>query len=191
MGNISRQERNSSPIRTSLQHPICPGNEHRNRKEEMMKKVWSLLISVGMYFSYAMSQISGWRDVVDEKDFYNDFWDVLDNILNSILFVLIGLSILYIPSVDSIIWLCLAAVILNLLCRFVGVLISSLIIKRVPNHYSKLEFTSLLTWTGLKGGLSLALALTTREYLSIDAYNVVLIMTFVTIFFTIICTPIN
>lgn len=141
----------------------------------------------GMYFSYAMSQISGWRDVVDEKDFYNDFWDVLDNILNSILFVLIGLSILYIPSVDSIIWLCLAAVILNLLCRFVGVLISSLIIKRVPNHYSKLEFTSLLTWTGLKGGLSLALALTTREYLSLDAYNVVLIMTFVTIFFTIIC----
>ena len=66
-------------------------------------------------------------------------------------------------------------------------MISSLIIKRVPNHYSKLEFTSLLTWTGLKGGLSLALALTTREYLSIDAYNVVLIMTFVTSFFTIIC----
>lgn len=141
----------------------------------------------GMYFSYAMSQIGGWRDVVDEKDLYNDFWDVLDNILNSILFVLIGLSILYMPSVDSIIWLCLAAVILNLLCRFIGVFISSLIIKKVPNHYSKLEFTSLLTWTGLKGGLSLALALTTREYLPIDSYNVVLIVTFVTIFFTIIC----
>lgn len=141
----------------------------------------------GMYFSYAMSQIGGWRDVVDERDLYNDFWDVLDNILNSILFVLIGLSILYMPSVDSIIWLCLAAVILNLLCRFIGVFISSLIIKKVPNHYSKLEFTSLLTWTGLKGGLSLALALTTREYLPIDSYNVVLIVTFVTIFFTIIC----
>ena len=141
----------------------------------------------GMYFSYAMSQIGGWRDVVDEKDLYNDFWDVLDNILNSILFVLIGLSILYMPSVDSIIWLCLAAIVLNLLCRFIGVFISSLIIKKVPNHYSKLEFTSLLTWTGLKGGLSLALALTTREYLPIDSYNVVLIVTFVTIFFTIIC----
>ena len=44
MGNISRQERNSSPIRTSLQHPICPGNEHSYRQEEMMKWIIAFII---------------------------------------------------------------------------------------------------------------------------------------------------
>lgn len=141
----------------------------------------------GMYFAYAMSKLEGWRSVVDEKDLYNDFWDVLDNILNSILFVLIGFAILYIPGNKNLFILICSAILLNLICRFVGVYISSLMIKRLPNNYSRIEFTSLLTWAGLKGGLSLALALTTKEYLSSEIYNIVLIVTFITIFFTIIC----
>ena len=43
-----------------------------------------------------------------------------------------------------------------------------------------------MTWSALKGGLSLALALSTKEFLPEETYNIVLIMTCVTMYFTIV-----
>lgn len=150
----------------------------------------------GMVFAYEMSKLESWLCVSDPKNLFMDFWDVLDNILNGLLFVLIGCSILYIPFLGVTALLLAIAILLNLIARGSGVGISSLLLKKknVPNHYTKGEFTSLLTWTGLKGGLSLALALTTGNFLlnpelttyQPKAYSIIMIVTFGTIFFTII-----
>ena len=43
-----------------------------------------------------------------------------------------------------------------------------------------------MTWSALKGGLSLALALSTKEFLPEASYHVVLIVTSVTMYFTIV-----
>ena len=43
-----------------------------------------------------------------------------------------------------------------------------------------------MTWSALKGGLSLALALETSEYLSSDVYQIFLNVAYVAIFFTVI-----
>lgn len=142
----------------------------------------------GLYFSRNMAKNEEWRRVVDPKDWYEDFWHVADTMFNSVLFILIGLAVWNVPKHRYLILLILSAVAINFIARYAGVGISSLIIgrKKIPNRYSIGEFTMLMTWSALKGGLSLALAISTREFLPEDAYQVILIMTCVTMYFTIV-----
>lgn len=142
----------------------------------------------GIYFSKAMAGKEEWRKVVDPKDLYEDFWHIADTLFNSVLFILIGVSLLNMPFHRSLLLLILAAIIGNFIARYVGVFVSTLIIgkNKIPNRYSVNEFTTLMTWSALKGGLSLALAFSCAEFLTQDAYNVVLIVTYVTMFFTIV-----
>jgi len=142
----------------------------------------------GIYFSRKMADLEGWRKVVDPKDWYEDFWHIADTLCNSILFILIGIAVLNMPYHKYVILLVVIAIVGNFIARFAGVFISSLIIgkKKIPNKYNTLEFTFLMTWSALKGGLSLALAFSTKEFLPVDAYNIVLIITYVTMFYTIV-----
>ncbi len=148
----------------------------------------------GMYFAYGTNGIKNWRKVVDPRDFYPDFWDTLDGLLNSMLFVLIGLAMLFIPTHQAFLWLILGAIFFNIMARFSGVFLTSLFLppKNIPNFYTRLEFVSLLSWAGLKGGLSLALAMSTGQFLlksemaNPDHYHVIMLVTFTTIIFTVI-----
>ena len=142
----------------------------------------------GIYFSRMMAKHEDWHRVVDPKEWYEDFWHIADTLFNSILFILIGFAVLNLPHHRFIVILVIAAVVINALARFFGVGISALIIgtKKIPNRYSIKEFTTLMTWSALKGGLSLALALSTKEFLPEESYFVVLIMTSVTMYFTIV-----
>ncbi|MBP5282696.1 MAG: sodium:proton antiporter [Lachnospiraceae bacterium] len=141
----------------------------------------------GIYFSKNMAKHEDWHRVVDPKDWYEDFWHIADTLFNSILFILIGFSVLNVPD-HPLMWLLMAAaIIINCVARFLGVGISSVIIgTKIPNRYSIKEFTTLMTWSALKGGLSLALAFSTKEFLPESAYHVVLIVTSVTMYFTIV-----
>lgn len=142
----------------------------------------------GIYFSRMMAKHEAWHKVVDPKEWYEDFWHIADTLFNSILFILIGFAVLNLPHHKFIILLVLAAIVINAVARFLGVGISALIIgkKKIPNRYSTKEFTTLMTWSALKGGLSLALALSTKEFLPETSYHVVLIVTSVTMYFTIV-----
>ncbi|MBR4732273.1 MAG: sodium:proton antiporter [Lachnospiraceae bacterium] len=142
----------------------------------------------GIYFSRMMAKHEAWHKVVDPKEWYEDFWHIADTLFNSILFILIGFAVLNLPHHEFIILLVLAAIVINAVARFLGVGISALIIgkKKIPNRYSTKEFTTLMTWSALKGGLSLALALSTKEFLPETSYHVVLIVTSVTMYFTIV-----
>lgn len=142
----------------------------------------------GLCFSRNMAKNEEWRKVVDPKDWYEDFWHVADTMFNSVLFILIGLAVWNVPKHRYLVLLILSAVAINFIARYAGVGISSLIIgkKKIPNRYSIGEFTMLMTWSALKGGLSLALAISTQEFLPKDAYQVILIMTCVTMYFTIV-----
>lgn len=142
----------------------------------------------GIYFSRNMAKHEQWHKVVDPKDWYEDFWHIADTLFNSILFILIGFSVLNIPHHEYIVILLLGAIVINAVARFLGVGISALIIgkKKIPNKYNTREFTTLMTWSALKGGLSLALALSTKEFLPPESYQVVLIVTSITMYFTIV-----
>jgi CPA1 family monovalent cation:H+ antiporter len=106
-----------------------------------------------------------------------DFWEVLDQLLNSVLFLLIGLEILVIEIDPWLLGLAVAAIPLVLAARFISVSvpISLLSLKQsfLPGSIP------ILTWGGVRGGISVALALSlpfesVRDPILLATYVVVL-----------------
>ncbi len=142
----------------------------------------------GMYFSAAYSKIERKAKVIDTRDLYKDFWDIMESLLNSVLFVMIGLLVLNLDVSRYIFILAPAAIIINVCARSFGVTISSILTgkKNIPGNYNVFEYVTLMTWSALKGGLSLALAFGTKEFLPKDVYDIFINVTYVTIFFTVL-----
>ena len=141
----------------------------------------------GMFFSYNMDKMERSVMVIDPKEYYRDFWEIIENILNSVLFVMIGMLVLDIKVSNYAPVVIPAAILILILSRSIGVFISSILTKNnIPGNYSMSEFVILMTWSALKGGLSLALALETAEYLPDAVYNIFINVAYVTIFFTVL-----
>jgi len=141
----------------------------------------------GMYFSYSMHKIERSVVVIDPKNLYEDFWEIIESILNAVLFVMIGMLILNISVSKYALIIIPASLIILLFSRASGVFISTVLTKNnIPGNYNMREFVTLMTWSALKGGLSLALALETSEYLSTEVYQIFLNVAYVAIFFTVI-----
>ncbi|MCR5249888.1 MAG: sodium:proton antiporter [Lachnospiraceae bacterium] len=141
----------------------------------------------GMYFSYAMGGIKRNAAVIDPENFYGDFWEILENILNSILFVMIGLLVLDMKLSVFTAVVIPAGLLILVFSRGAGVLVSTILTgKKIPGNYDLGEFVVLMTWSALKGGLSMALALETAEYLPPEVYVIFTNVAYVTIFFTVL-----
>jgi len=85
------------------------------------------------------------------------FWELLDEILNAVLFMLIGLEMMVIPISALHLAIGLAAILAMLVGRFISVAIPIYLM----NFKYRFERGTipLLTWGGLRGGISIALAL--------------------------------
>ena len=104
------------------------------------------------------------------------FWEMLDDILNAVLFVLIGLEILILSFEWTHFMAGLSAVIIVLIARFSSVGLSYSLLKNRDS--SKIKTIGILTWGGLRGGISVALALSleapmSREIIVFVTYVVV------------------
>jgi monovalent cation:H+ antiporter, CPA1 family len=102
---------------------------------------------------------SGRRHAMSDKtrEHLDTFWELIDEILNTVLFVLIGLELLVIALKPENLLLGIMAIVIVLFARFVGIgsLIQLLRFKREFSHRA----IRILTWGGLRGGISIALAL--------------------------------
>lgn len=85
------------------------------------------------------------------------FWTLIDEILNSVLFLLIGLEVLVLQFTASVVPLALAAIPIVLFAHLCAVAIPVLAL-RVRTHFEKKAIV-ILTWAGVRGGISIALAL--------------------------------
>lgn len=119
-----------------------------------------------------------------ELEQFDIFWGILDNLLNSVLYVMLGLSFIQILQMPYVLILSIMAIIINLIGRSGSVAISSLFVKTLPDGYNKSSFTKLLTWGGLRGGLCVALAMSTQELVNNDIYYIILGGTYAIVFFT-------
>ncbi len=142
----------------------------------------------GMYFAAARAGMERRLLVEDVHNRYEDFWEVVESILNAVLFVMIGISLLDLEFSPVILLLIPAAIVLAVVSRLGGVLFSGLLIgrKKMPGNYNLTEFVLLMTWCALRGGLSLALAMSTKDILSPDIYLIVMNVVYITIFYTVI-----
>lgn len=95
------------------------------------------------------------------KDYLNKFWELIDDILNAILFLFIGFELLLIPDISKY-WLVGGlAIAVVLLSRFISIWIPVAIIP-FKNKFSS-GTIKILVWGGLRGGVSIALALSIDE----------------------------
>lgn len=85
------------------------------------------------------------------------FWELVDEILNAMLFVLIGLEILVLQFQGTYIWLGLILIPVTLFCRAVAV--AGPVATVMKSRESTVGLIKILTWGGLRGGISVALAL--------------------------------
>lgn len=122
----------------------------------------------------------GTRFAMSEKtrEHTTSFWELIDEILNSALFLLIGFEVVAITLEWPILLLGLIAVPLALAARFVSIGLPVGLLKALGAPFSH-GTVRIMTWGGLRGGISVALALSLppgpeREILLTICYIVVL-----------------
>jgi CPA1 family monovalent cation:H+ antiporter len=111
----------------------------------------------------------------------DSFWELVDEILNAVLFVLIGLEILVLQFNLSYLLAGLAAILLVLAARWVSVGIPISLL-RLRREFSP-NVVKIMTWGGLRGGISVALALSLP---SGPERDVILAITYTVVVFSIL-----
>lgn len=99
--------------------------------------------------AFAMSNVT--RERLD------DFWELVDEILNALLFMLIGLEMLVMPFTRELLIAGLLAIAITLLARWTSVG-GAVLLMRTFRTFSP-GAIGIMTWGGLRGGISVALAL--------------------------------
>ena len=109
------------------------------------------------------------------------FWEIIDEVLNTVLFVMLGVVLLLLPNDISHMFLGIVAIAVVLFGRWISVIIPVSILKNW--YFFSPRSIRILTWGGLRGGLSVAMALTLPESVYRDY---IMIMTYAVVVFSII-----
>jgi monovalent cation:H+ antiporter, CPA1 family len=121
----------------------------------------------------------GMSDVT--RDHLDKFWMLVDEVLNAVLFVLIGLEMLRLKLSIPVVFAGLVACVIVLTARLISI--------SVPALFLRSRMTSapgavwILTWGGLRGGISVALALSMPMG---EARDVVVVITYVVVIFSVL-----
>lgn len=110
------------------------------------------------------------------EQYVDKFWELVDMLMNAILFVLIGLEILILDVRQEYVIAALVAIVIVLFARYLSLILP------VRFFAKRLNFaphtSTIMTWGGLRGGISIALALSlppssTRDLFVTVTYGVV------------------
>ena len=134
------------------------------------------IVVAGLVISGLRTRTEVARDIVDH------FWEMIDEILNAILFLLIGLVLLTVEFNKMYLIAGLIATFVVLLARLISILLP-LPLTKLRCGKSITETVVLLTWGGLRGGISVALSLTLTQEMPRD---LIVTLTYIVVVFSII-----
>jgi len=137
------------------------------------------MVTAGLYVGNDTVRATTMSEITES--YVDKFWELIDILLNTILFVLIGMEILVLTFEGSYIIAGLLAVPIILACRYASLLVP------IKFFAKKLDFVPktnlIMTWGGLRGGISIALALGLTEAMHRDLF---LVITYIVVVFSII-----
>lgn len=117
------------------------------------------------------------------RDYLSKFWELIDEILNAILFLFIGFELLMLPDLQEQLLLGVVAIFICLLARTLAIFIPASTILR-KNTYSKGSLTTMV-WGGIRGGVSIALVMSIPNSVG-EIKDVLLEVTYIVVLFSIV-----
>ncbi len=117
----------------------------------------------------------------ETRKYVEAFWKLIDEILNAVLFLMIGFEVFAVAFTDDAIIAGIGAIGLSLFGRLVAVAVPVLVLKPF-REFSK-GVIPIMTWGGLKGGISVALALSLPDS---EYKPLILAATYILVMFSII-----
>ena len=114
------------------------------------------------------------------QNFLSRIWELINEILNTVLFVMIGLQLVVLPYLKNYWLIGFLAIVIILIARLISISLPALILLHKLNYNN----LAILTWSGLRGGISLAMALSLPN----SHYKVIILSAcyFIVIFSTIV-----
>jgi CPA1 family monovalent cation:H+ antiporter len=115
------------------------------------------------------------------REYVNAFWELIDEILNAVLFLLIGVEVFAVAFNADALLAGIGAIGLSLVARLGAVLVPVLLLQRWAKFAR--DVVPIMTWGGLKGGISVALALSLPDS---EWKPIILTSTYIVVLFSII-----
>ncbi len=117
----------------------------------------------------------------ETRKYLDAFWSLIDEILNALLFLLIGVEVFAVAFNIEALWGGALAIVVALFARLMAVTVPIYMLK--PFRTFPSDVIPIMTWGGLKGGISVALVLSLPEN---EWKPLLLTMTYVVVLFSII-----
>ena len=115
------------------------------------------------------------------ENYVDKFWELMDILLNTILFVLIGMEMLILFFDLNYIVAGLFSIPIILICRYLSLIVPVKFFEKKLNFVPKTNL--IMTWGGLRGGISIALALGLQPEMHRDLF---LVITYIVVVFSIL-----
>ncbi|KAG1647536.1 Na(+)/H(+) antiporter NhaP [Nymphon striatum] len=137
------------------------------------------MVTAGLVVGNDTIRNSAMSDITET--YVDKFWELIDILMNTLLFVLIGMEMLVLTFELNYFLAGIVAIVIVLICRYISLLLPINFFKK------KLDFVPntnlIMTWGGLRGGISIALALGLTQEMHRDLF---LVITYVVVVFSII-----
>ncbi|MCH2489387.1 MAG: sodium:proton antiporter [Flavobacteriales bacterium] len=137
------------------------------------------MVAAGLFVGNDTVRASTMSEVTET--YVDKFWELIDILLNTILFVLIGMEMLVLTFQGNYILVGLLAIPIVLACRYTSLLLPINFFKEKLNFVPKTNL--IMTWGGLRGGISIALALGLTQEMHRDLF---LVITYIVVVFSIL-----
>lgn len=114
-----------------------------------------LAMVIAGIFTGNKSKREGMSDLT--RDYLGKFWEMVDEILNAVLFLFIGVEMLIIKIEPTVFYIGIVSIGIVLFARWISVYLP-VSLMRLKVRFEK-HAVKIMTWGGLRGGISVALAL--------------------------------